>query len=271
MFTMTVIERNFFRLLRVGTLGEAAKVEPMSVYKWKQLLLLAQSQGVDFWINKGITLAALDGASIPDTIIETAKTSERESHPSQASTPPMLNDKLLNKRLKKLRHQERHAIDTSIETLHILDIIIDNVNNMLDQDVFMNGIVQLGHYLRVKGDRVDFVKLESWLHKLHLSKIAQLQGSMLIEALGFSQDETPFVHGFEHSASSIILHSLRQTSHRQAVEWHFRQSKSGLLRNNTSALLQSIRRKSKYFPYASMETVGNFINNFVKSLSEIAE
>ncbi len=55
----------------------------------------------------------------------------------------------------------------------------------------------MGNYLRTKGDKVDFVKLEKWLRKLRIQRMAQLQGSVLIPFFEFEQDEIPFVRRVE--------------------------------------------------------------------------
>ena len=51
----------------------------------------------------------------------------------------------------------------------------------------------MGEYLRTRGNKVDFVKLENWLNTLKLSAMAELQGNVLISVFGFEEDEIPFV------------------------------------------------------------------------------
>ena len=88
-----------------------------------------------------------------------------------------LSNPILNRRLKKIQREEPHAIDTSIETIYLLRIIVSNVNATMNYGMPVRGIIQLGQYLRSRGDKVDFVKLEHWLAKLHIARLAQLQGS----------------------------------------------------------------------------------------------
>ena len=56
----TVIERNFFRLLRSGTFGDNEPVEPMSVWKWKRIYQLSLMHGVTALVSDGINNHAND-------------------------------------------------------------------------------------------------------------------------------------------------------------------------------------------------------------------
>ena len=174
---MDIIKRNFFRLLRSGALNEYVTLEPMTTFKWNRLFQMAASQNVVSIALKGIKNHQYDtNIYIPPKLIlylqEMTDKDEQEWF-----TNPHLSNPTLNKRLKKIKHDERHAIDTSMETLQLLDIIIFNVNHILAKGISVRGIIELGSYLRTRGDKVDFVKLETWLSKLHLQRMAQLQGT----------------------------------------------------------------------------------------------
>ena len=140
-----------------------------------------------------------------------------------------MNNGFLNRRLSKIQEDERHAIDTSIETIYLLRIIVANVNGMLANGINLRGIIQLGDYLRTRGDKVDFVKLEKWLAKLRIQRIAQLEGSVLITFFDFEQDEIPFVHHIERDAYKLTLRSLYYNiMDQQAIQ--FEQTSSGFVR-----------------------------------------
>lgn len=51
---MDIILRNFFRLLRVGVLGQREEVEPMSAWKWQQVYRLAKYHHVTTLVYDGI-------------------------------------------------------------------------------------------------------------------------------------------------------------------------------------------------------------------------
>ena len=56
-----------------------------------------------------------------------------------------------------------------------------------------------------------------------------------------------------------------------AQEWHFRQTRTGFVSNNSAVLRRNLRRSFRYLPYATLETVSNFFSNFARSLKEIEE
>ena len=182
-----------------------------------------------------------------------------------------LSNRFLNHRLRRIAENERHAIDTNIGSLEVLNIIVGNVSSMLNRGMMLSGIIQLGSYLRTKGDKVDFVKLDNWLSKLHIRRMAQLQGSMLIAVFNFEQDELPFVQRIEPAAYQLVLRSVSHSASDTAEEWHFRQSRTGFVQNNSTLLRRNLRRSLRYITYAPIETVSNYFNNFAKSLQEIEE
>lgn len=268
---MDIIKRNFFRLLRSGALNEYVTLEPMTTFKWNRLFQMAASQNVVSIALKGIKNHQYDtNIHMPQKLIlglqEMTDKDEQEWF-----TNPHLSNPTLNKRLKKIKHDERHAIDTSMETLQLLDIIIFNVNHILAKGISVRGIIELGSYLRTRGDKVDFVKLETWLSKLHLQRMAQLQGSILIVVFNFEQDEIPFVENVERDAYPLILRTLTHTEIDTTKEWHFREGKAGFVQNNNKVLRRNLRRSMRYINYSPIETSSHFIANLVRSLSEIEE
>lgn len=123
----------------------------------------------------------------------------------------VMSNGFLNRRLDKIQNDERHAIDTSVETIHLLRLIVGNVNGILANGINLRGIIELGKYLRTRGDKVDFVKLERWLTKLHIQRMAQLEGSVLITFFDFEKDEIPFVRfvergAYRHPAVALLQH-----------------------------------------------------------------
>ncbi|KGI61093.1 hypothetical protein HMPREF3034_01880 [Prevotella sp. DNF00663] len=232
---MDIIKRNLFAELRIQHFASDEKPEPMSRFKQKRLEGLLAN--IDY-NNKG---------------------------KATLSTP------ILNRRLKHIQEAERHAIDTSMETLDLLNIIVSNINATINSGISIKGIILLGQYLRTKGDKVDFIKLEQWLRKLHISRMAQLQGSILIQFFGFEIDEIPFVEFLEKDSFRLMNRTVTHTESDQKEEWHFRQDKTGFVHNNPTLLRKNLRRSIRYVKFAPIETISNFIGNFARSLSEIEE
>src|SRR5574344_535972 len=137
---MDFLVRNLFAKLRAENFSTSEKEEPMTNYKKEKLKQFVKNI---------------------------------DSLPAGEVT---LTNPLLNKRLKDIQQEERHAIDTSVETIYLLLIIVSNVKASFYGGISLRGIIQLGQYLRTRGDKVDFLKLDKWLNKLHLRRMAQLQG-----------------------------------------------------------------------------------------------
>lgn len=263
---MDIITRNFFRLLRSGALNEYEPLEPMSNFKWKRLDQMVRAQHVESAAIKGVKNHQYDEMmNIPDELIDGI---------SAGSTPakdPQLSNGFFNRRLRRIENNELHSIDTNVGALDVLKIITANVSSMLNKGMMLSGIIELGSYMRNKGDKVDFVKLDTWLRRLHLRRMAQLQGSMLIAVFNFEQDELPFVQHVEPAANKLVLRSVLHTASDTAEEWHFRQLSSGFVQNNSALLRRNLRRSLRYITYAPIETISNYFNNFARSLQEIEE
>lgn len=263
---MNIITRNFFRLLRSGALNEYEPMEPMSAFKWRRLDQMVHAQHVERAALKGIKNHQFDEMmNIPEDLAN--QTPDNSAHQEE----PRLSNHYLNFRLSRIENAERHAIDTNVDAFNVLKIIVGNVSSMLNHGTMLSGIIELGSYLRNKGDKVDFVKLDTWLGKLQLRRMAQLQGSMLMSVFNFEQDELPFVRHVEAAANKLVLRSVTHSASDTAEEWHFRQLSSGFVQNNSALLRRNLRRSLRYITYAPLETVSNFFNNFARSLQEIEE
>lgn len=271
---MDVIQRNFFRILSSGAFNNQSNIEPMSPFKWRRLMQMVDAQQVIPIFVKGINKHSLDeGLRLPDSIIADIKARMNDNKTLSGKVPEKvrLSSRLLNHRLKGIIHNELHSIDTSIEALDILKLIVSNSQSMLTRGMDLDGIITLGQYLRTRGDKVDFVKLDAWLSSLMLHPMAELQGNILISVFGFDEDELPFVTKYDQKAYKLTLRSVSDLAKDTAQEWHFKQNSAGFVRNNGAVLRRNLRRSLRYVGYAPLETVSNFANNFVRSLSEIEE
>lgn len=267
---MDIIKRNFFRILRSGALNEYEALEPMSAFKWNRLFQMVKAQGVNDIAMKGLKNHTFDvQANIPKHMMEELVTNNENT--KQTAMPPQLSNKFLNRRLRKIQNNERHQIDASMTTVDILNIIVRNIELILNQGISLKGIAELGSFLRTKGDKVDFVKLENWLSQLHIERMAQLEGSILIEVFGFELDEIPFVKTIEKQAYPLTIRTLNHTEEDTAKQWHFKEGKNGFVKNNSAQLRRNLRRSIRYINFAPVETASNFIHNFAKNLSEIEE
>ncbi len=231
---MDFLQRNLFAQLRNEHFGTKEQLEPMTSFKRKRIALMMRNL-------KEVPAGAV-----------------------------LMNNGFLNRRLIKIQKQERHSIDTSKETIYLLRLLVSNVNGILSNGISIRGIIQLGQYLRSRGDKVDFVKLESWLRKLRIQRMAQLEGSVLITFFKFEKDEIPFVHHIEKGAYKLTLRSLYYNT-LEARDIEFEQTASGFVRTTGGTMRKSLRRSMRFLSYAPIETISNFTNKVFRSLSEIEE
>lgn len=231
---MDFLQRNLFTKLRSENFGTQEELEAMTTFKKKKIAQMMKN------LN-----------NVP-------------------SGEVLMHNSFLNRRLTKIQKEEPHVIDTSMETVYLLRLIVSNANAMLSGGISIRGIIQLGQYLRTRGDKVDFVKLDNWLTKLHLQRMAQLEGSVLITFFNFEQDEIPFVKLVERGAYKLTLRSLYYNI-KDMEDIKFQQSQVGFVHTTGGSMRKNLRRSMRFFGYAPTESASNFFNGFFRSLSEIEE
>ena len=276
---MEITNRNFYRLLRSGAFDEHQELEPMSQFKWKRILQLAVAQDVNIYIAKGFSNCMSDphlqlsselknelqpylGQSLPDVSTTTLAIMKAEPNPANI---------LIRRRMKKIIQKDDESEDSSIATQQLLRIIVHNTSETLSRGISLRGIIEMGRYLRERGDRVDYVKLEEWLHKLGFIRFASLLGSILIRFFGFDIQEIPFIQHEEKNAVKLARRYLENTAADTAENWHFRMRTNGMVENNSRVLRRNLGRSVKYLRYNPFETTSNFLANFARSLAEIEE
>ncbi len=275
---MEIINRNFFRFLSCGAFGCNCDIEPMSQFKWQQTIAAAYILGVAPYLAKGI--AAHEGDSrmnlagdMMDMIRHEADKADNRitlvsMHVRDKYVMPHLANVMNNIRLKRIVYGEYHSIDTSVTTLNMLEIIIKNINGMMSAGVDMYGLIQLGLFLRQQGQNVDFVKMETWLGKLGIKRMANLIGNMLILLFGFDDDEIPFVHKKDNKATDIIkmyMGKVKKTVGSCMAED---------VMTGDGALRQDVRitcHGMGYWRYMPAETVCRTVSDLTRRLSEIEE
>ena len=254
---MDIIQRNFFKLIRSGAFNDKSTIEAMSSFKWRRLYEIVMFQNVLDYFVRGVNNNANDkNLNLPAKLIDEIqakldlqdeKQSSRQEDDKIIGDDAELSNKWLNKRYHKIIYNEMHSIDTSTETLRMLQLIVFNTNAMLNRGINLDAIIRLGQFLRNKGDKVDFLKLEKWLSALHLQRMAQLQGSILIAVFGFEKDEIDFVKKEEPVAYKLTIKIISNLVKDTAGEWHFRQNSAGFVQNNGKMLRRNLRSSYKWF------------------------
>ncbi len=279
-----VTNRNFIRLLKAGAFGKAdGEMEPMSDYKWKMLFANAGVHGVGSFIIKGAEMHRADKwfnykGSISDLEFDEEpdinKGIDRVLRIGVKDVDGMytsLSNGRMRKKLDDIIYDEIHGDETNLPALHLLCIIVYNINVTLTQGMRMNGIVAMGHYLRDKGDRVDYVKLDSWLSRLMMVHFADLFASVLMDVFDFDESEIPFMHHHEDNVAALMTWTF--DSHKNEIndDSYLMQLTSGFSANERRAHRRSLKRGLRYMKYYPVETVSNFFSKIFKNLPEIEE
>lgn len=195
-----------------------------------------------------------------------------------------LTNTLLNRRLQNIIEKEIRCCDSTyvtiadirIETLpptlNILIAITRIARYIINDGLKLKQLIDLGMMLRTIGAKVDFVKLQQWLHSLGMERIATLEAAMLISLFNFSEDELPFYISHLATEVSPLTDELLAFDHSHSDEWYFTQGKNIFVKsNNSKAMLWQVKHSARYFRYFPMEMTTNFIRNFAHSLSHIEE
>ncbi len=211
---MEIVSRNFIKLLAFGSFNTTCKLERMSTYKWKQLLNVAEEQDVCHIAITGILQYHREHTHFfPQSIIdivdlhkkdEAANSKCLQNMKCSIEKANMMNNIFLRKKLRRIIYNEIHSIDTSTYTLILLFKIIDAINAILYNNVNLKYIIDLGLYLRNKGDSIDYVKCESWINLLHMRHATIAMCDILTTYFGFTNNEFPFLSAYQYKKDTKI-------------------------------------------------------------------
>lgn len=262
---MNTVLNNLISLLDEGAFGKTHEVLPISAFKWKVLYKLAVAEDVAPYISKAIPAHENDRClNMPDDIRllfrqATFNGKDGLSQGFDIDDIDSVNLSYVVKRyvLKDLVYKERHSIDTSKVSLDLLALILQNSGIILQHGIRLRGIVEIGIFLRSKGQYVDFVKLENWIQRLKLNKMARLQASVLTDVFSLDADEFPYIKKTDKHARKLAERSMKRA---------YRANK---LKRQTGKY--SIANCIRFYRYSHSESICKAMSNISKSLSEIEE
>ena len=268
---------NFLNLLRSGAFNESKAIGIMSEYKWSQLVSLAWWHQLTPILAKGVEhYYPGDQLNIPQSQIENIK-EQLSSFPAMGFSDLYvfdhlhMKDKRLEERLQQIIRKEYGDPEKSYETMQLMAIIITNVENILTCKSFLRGVIDLGRYLRIDGDKVDFVKLEKWLSQTNMTRMAEFQGNLLIEGFGFSKEELPFVSKLYSNAHKWVIRSLMLREHKRQPRHPGATSGNGFALSSPLTALHTIRHTLSYRRFASREARSAIFQGIMRGLVEIDE
>ena len=195
-----------------------------------------------------------------------------------------LTNIMLNKSLQSIVNSEIRCCDSTyvnidgvkVETLpptrNLLYALVRIAKYILNDGVSLKQVIELGVILRKIGDKVDFVKLQQWIDKLHLGEMAHLEGALLTGLFNFSTDEIPFMKPGKSENITRITHEIFNMKGNHTYDWYFTQGKNVFVStSNRGAMMWHINNSRRFFRYYPSETVTNFFTSFAHSLSHIEE
>lgn len=272
---MNTILNNLIALASEGAFGNKENVIPMTKFKWGVLQKIAEYEDITPFVSNGmerhgndnpntVTLYGENYANVPTKLREKIKSDDFNDSDNLVRGMDISNIDTLKLTyvvkkyvLKDIVDKERHSIDTSKTSLDFLALIVQNTDIILRYGIRLRGIIEIGLFLRNKGQYVDFVKVESWINKLKLKRMAALQASVLIKLFNFEQDEFPYIRKFEKKASSLANDSMERV---------YKMNK-----RSRSFSKYSIRNCIKYYRYTRSEALCKAIYITSRSLADIEE
>lgn len=174
----------------------------------------------------------------------------------------------MNRKYNKIVFNEIHSIDTSIDSIVFINKLIENINKLLNSGLDFRSLSDLGFYLRLNGDKIDFVKTDGWIKALKIQGIANLIGNCLVQLFNFDNDELPFItetgdkylHTISREIDDMITNPTRH------IEINDNSPQKGI-----NPIKKPNSHPIKYKSYCPLETSSRFMANIIKSLSNIDE
>jgi hypothetical protein len=205
---MDVIQRNLLKLIRSGAFSEAVSLERMSEYKWRRLYDIVEREGLSEWFIRGANSHRKDeDLNIPDHLIQEFR--------ARMAAPIALPDKRQSTKLcspgGKSRFNTIIASDEAeehSETSEMFRLIVSNATDYLSYGIRLKSIIELGKAIRQDNGDVDYALLKKWLRQIGLTGMADLQGSLLVDALNFMPEDVPFMVRKRKDVLSLLFQSM---------------------------------------------------------------
>ena len=277
MQTISIQIRDFINILRSGAFDDVKPIGMLSNYKWGKLVDLAKMHGIIQIFANGLERYHYDShlnisASHIDVIRDELRSAPVTGFADQYDVNHMtLQSKSLNQHLKSIIKKEYADPERSFETLQVMAIIVFNTEHILTGRSYLKGIIDLGRYLRLEGSKVDFVKLEEWLKKTKLTKMANLQGSLLITGFGFTIEELPFMTKTVGKPMDQLLSAISHDDLSQLRPWALHESKGGFVVGSPLKIFRSVRQALHFWRFAPRETFATIFHGLMRGISEIEE
>lgn len=166
-----------------------------------------------------------------------------------------------------------YQIETLPPTLSLFVLLNQISQNMLTHGIRLTELIDLGVFLKKIGDRVDYVKLQTWTDKLKMQRMLQLIGQLMMTMLSFPADELPFTTVQKPTDIRAIIQEILVPSSMGNKIFSFIQYDDSIFLHtkNSSVVLWHARRSARFLKYYPSESLSSFFSSFTHSLSDIEE
>ena len=183
-----------------------------------------------------------------------------------------LMDKRLNTELQNIVTREKSYYKpfyveinaTNIEimpsSILLLMLVLNLVQHILMDEVIPIHIIDLGMYLRKRGDKVDYIKIERWLDQLKMQQVADLAGGLLIKLFHFSKDEIPFMKHYDEKIVEAMVHHIFSEDKLSVDE-------DGLnIARNTRKGINKLMHTASNMKYQPREITSGYLKKMIQAL-----
>lgn len=262
---MDITTRNFFRLLRAGAFGQQDMVEPMSASKWRKTMMLSVAHGVEAEAFEGqeVLRNQFFMQAIPEALrVEWADLAFDTGRKREAKEPQL--SPRLAKRLASIAEKGNAS---SVE-YRLLEEMTRLAYALLTDDYWVRQLLILGELIREKGPQADRVQLQGWLKRMKMTRMARLEGALLIELMGVQPEEVPV----SVNPSEFNIEKIATAVPHGQDQLRFSQGKNIFVHtSNTSAIVWNARRSARFFRYCPPSSITQLFSSFARSLTNIEE
>ncbi|MCF0202201.1 MAG: hypothetical protein HUK08_02440 [Bacteroidaceae bacterium] len=248
----------------------------MSKFKWQRLRRYGEKENVRKYLDYGIQRSIYsENLSLDerrsDREIYDLRSLQYRHYLNRQKPLSRFHNSYLRLKMSQIFTKEIHEIDTSIESLALLDIITHFLNRLTEGILSFEIVIEAGLFLQQKGDKVNFVRLEEHISKLYLWKTANLLGTLLVKLFHFSPEEVPFFKKEDSRWRQVVDHYFQLSFEDLITRHHKERAYQQLYLGKHDHSRISAQRGRYYARYHHVEALSSYMANIVNSITQIEE
>ena len=279
---ISVLEHNFFSLLRSGVLGHRSVINPMSGWKWQRLYLVAQNHDINHWIWQGYQM--MGDNYFLQLHQDIFRSIDKESDNRLNENDLKINDQVvdysewidkmttpfLNKRYENIIGRTKEP--TEKDTIELFKLIVQNVRCLLNTGIHLHLFISLVRFLYQEEKNIDSDRLEAYLKETQLTDMAQYLGELILAVFQADADRVVFMKKKTIRHRRMIEEDLHELFIKKHNSWFFTQGNHVFVKaSDTHAMYQQFGKAMKYFFFAPWEATTNLTSAITHSIAHIEE